>query len=326
MITDLDETIKQLLIEGVPLDIAEIDVVFDAPTKEWSGSLARPTLNCYLYHMVENTDLRNLDWETERMQAMQTGEGGIRVGAIRRRMPSRIDAHYLITAWANLVEDEHRLLWRAFASFMRYRQIPQEKLQGVLAEQEWPVPVKVAQSDGPFKNPSDLWSSLESYVKPGVQLTVTLPLDPDQLVGVPLVLTRRVLVHPDMEGAAAYEVPVSQIGGWVLVENDGAPPMPARDMGVEVEIVGRGLRSKTDPEGRFRFSHVVHGSYMLRATHPDWAQTERKIDVPGDGYDLIIRQRREGGSTSGGDRSPPTNEGDAGQQPGPSPGGKGRRR
>ena len=323
MINDLDETIKQLLIEGVPLDIAEVDVVFDAPTKEWSGSLARPTLNCYLYHVVENTDLRNLDWEMERAQPTQPEQGRVRVGAIRRKLPSRIDAHYTITAWANLIEDEHRLLWRSLAALMRFRQIPQEKLQGVLAEQEWPIPIKVAQQEGPFKNPSDLWSSLETHVKPGVQLTVTLPLDPDLFLNVPLVLTRRVLTHPMWEGAETYELPASQIGGWVLVDAGAEPPRPMP--GADVRLVERGLSVSTDEQGRFKFPRVPHGSHTLRATHPSGAQAERRIEVPGDGYDLVLRGR-EGGPTTGGEQPPPADGGDRDQPSARTPTGKARRR
>lgn len=323
MINDLDETIKQLLVEGVPLDLSEVDVVFDAPTKEWSGSLARPTLNCYLYHMAENTDLRNMDWEMERSQ-VGSGEGGrIRPGAIRRKMPSRIDMCYMVTAWANLVEDEHRLLWRSIAAFMRYRQIPQEKLQGVLAEQEWPVPIKVAQQDGPFKNPSDLWSSLESHVKPGIQLTITLPLDPDMFVDVPLVLTRRVMVHPVWDGSETYELQSSQIGGWVLAD-DGAAPRPAP--GAVVEVVGSGAKVTSDDEGRFKFPRVSHGSHTVRATLVSGAQAERKIDVPGDGYDVVVRENREDGTISGGGTPPSTDSGDSGDKTGSSPTGRSRRR
>ncbi len=139
MINDLDETIKQLLIDGVPLDINEIDVVFEAPTEEWSTSLARPTINCYLYHMVENYDLRQNDWQMNRptlSQAQQRGpahanggdnggNGGSSGGspnrhtATRRRLPFRLDAFYAVSVWANEIEDEHRLLWRVISALIR---------------------------------------------------------------------------------------------------------------------------------------------------------------------------------------------------------------
>jgi hypothetical protein len=317
VINDLDETIKQILIEGVPVDISEVDVAFDAPTKDWSGALARPTINCFLYHMVENHDLRNTDWEMDRSNPVRMNGSSVAHSATRRRLPTRIDLHYMLTAWANVIEDEHRLLWRILASFMRYRVIPEEKLQGSLKEQEWPIPVKVAQPDGPFKNPADLWSSLETFVKPGVTLVVTLPLDPDQLVGVPLVLTRRILVHPGIADASPYELSTSQIGGWVLEDSGGvATPMAE----VQVLVVERGLSAITDAQGRFKFLQVPHGSYTLRAVAPGGI-TERRIEVPGDGYDVIVAGetgKEEISSEKGGGRST--------EGPGSRSAGKSRRR
>src|SRR3954463_10245275 len=154
MLNDLNETIKQLLVDGVPLDLSEVDVAFDAPNQEWSGSLARPTINCYLYHLVENRELRHTDWELDRSEPLRQKQngGGASHTMMRRRIPFRIDAHYTLTAWANAVEDEHRLLWRMMAALMRYQQIPPELLKGELSEQEWPVHVKVAQPEAIMKN------------------------------------------------------------------------------------------------------------------------------------------------------------------------------
>src|SRR5262245_37637466 len=128
MLNDLDDTIKQLLVDGVPLDLSEVDVAFEPPNQEWSGSLARPTVNCYLYHLVENRELRYTDWELDQSDPLrQRGNGdSISHTMMRRRMPFRIECHYLLTAWANNPEDEHRLLWRMIGALIRYQQIPFE--------------------------------------------------------------------------------------------------------------------------------------------------------------------------------------------------------
>ncbi len=49
MFADLDETIRDLLIKNVPIDLTEVDISFEAPDREWSGRLSRPTVNCFLY-------------------------------------------------------------------------------------------------------------------------------------------------------------------------------------------------------------------------------------------------------------------------------------
>lgn len=58
MISDLDETIEQILIKEGKLDSAEIDIVFNIPYREWSGSISKSTVNIYLYDIRENTEFR----------------------------------------------------------------------------------------------------------------------------------------------------------------------------------------------------------------------------------------------------------------------------
>ena len=58
MITDLDKTLKQLLIKEMPIENNEVDIKFDLPKREWAAKLSRSTLNLYLYDIQENTELR----------------------------------------------------------------------------------------------------------------------------------------------------------------------------------------------------------------------------------------------------------------------------
>jgi Pvc16 N-terminal domain/CarboxypepD_reg-like domain len=312
MINDLNETIKRMLVEGVPLDTSEIDVVFEAPTAEWSSSLARPTINCYLYHIAENQELRHANWETDRAgEAHKNGSHPAHL-VQRRRTPFRLDVHYLITAWANEVEDEHRLLWRAISALIKYKIIPQEQLYGELGKQEWPVPVKIAQPEMVLKNPSDFWSSMETHMKPSVTVAVTLPLDPALVIETPLVLTKRIRLHPDMNEQQAYWAPIAQIGGWVLVRSgESSMPVP----GVDVLIVERGTHTQTGRDGKFKFDHVPRGRYTLRASSES-GQAERSIEVPGEDYDLVLVARPAG----------EVDISEAGESPGSHQRGKGRRR
>jgi hypothetical protein len=287
VIGDLHETIKQMLVEGVPLDLSEIDVAFDKPDSEWSSSLSRPTINCYLYHVIENHDLRQTDWQINRpilsKEPVKRGEHRM---ATRRRLPFRMDHFFMVTAWANEIEDEHRLLWRIMVALMRFNNgnIPPEKLQGELFGQEWPIPMKVAQADTPIKNPTDFWSSMEVAVKPSVNMVVTLPLDPELIITTPLVITRRAMVYPDMYDREKMELPGLEIGGWVWSgEEEDARTVP----GAEVLMVERGTTSITDEEGRFRFDYVPYGQYTLRTT-VEGRQAERRVELPGEDYDLVL--------------------------------------
>lgn len=328
MINDLDETIKQLLIEGVPLDINEIDVIFEAPTEEWSTSLARPTINCYLYHMVENYELRQSDWQYQRPNPAGPQNGGnghgpgqaTRPGVVaqRRRVPFRLECFYAVTVWANEIEDEHRLLWRVLGALIRYNNssLPPEKLKGDLGKQGWPVPVKIAQQEIPIKNPTDFWSSMEIPVKPSITFSATLPLDPDMVATTPIVLTRRLRVYENMQDQSKFELPAVQFGGWVIIgEGRERRTVP----GADVVIVERGIRTQTDSEGRFKFDHVPIGRYTLRAI-AEGGQAERDIVLPGEGYDLVLSTTspasREAGNRASGDApSEGRQDGGSGEKP-----------
>ncbi len=55
MISDVDDALRRL-IEQEAVDDAEVDVVFDAPTKDWAARRTGPTVDVYLYDIRE--DLR----------------------------------------------------------------------------------------------------------------------------------------------------------------------------------------------------------------------------------------------------------------------------
>jgi hypothetical protein len=66
MITDLDKTLKQLLIKEMPIENNEVEIKFDLPKREWMAKLSRPTINLYLYGIRENTELRRNEWVVKR--------------------------------------------------------------------------------------------------------------------------------------------------------------------------------------------------------------------------------------------------------------------
>ena len=121
MISDLDETIKQLLIKKGGIDPSAVDIEFKTPNREWSASISKPTINAYLYDIRENHALRGTEFSVSR------DDNG---HATRKKNPSRIDLSYLITAWTSDIVDEHHLLWNALATLFRYPELPDDILQG----------------------------------------------------------------------------------------------------------------------------------------------------------------------------------------------------
>jgi hypothetical protein len=181
MIHDFDVALRQLLVTQGELDAAEIEISFDMPTRERITQAKLPTLNLYLYDLRENLELREMNWDTERV-----GNQHVRI----TRRPLRVDLAYIITCWANDVRDQHLLLWRVLETFARHATPPDDFYQGALNELLHPVQLRVAQSDGVLKNIADFWNALQIAYQPSIQLTATLDLDLNQITTTPLVLTR----------------------------------------------------------------------------------------------------------------------------------------
>ena len=58
MFADLDESIRQLLIQRGNLDTGEVDIAFDLPSREWAAGVSKPTINLYLYDIRECSELK----------------------------------------------------------------------------------------------------------------------------------------------------------------------------------------------------------------------------------------------------------------------------
>ncbi|GAB4196450.1 MAG: hypothetical protein OHK0022_13960 [Roseiflexaceae bacterium] len=270
MISELDETIRQVFITEGGLDPAEIDVSFDLPNREWSGSISRPTINCYLFDIQENRGLRDEGWETERRNGGST--------IVRRRPALRYNLTYLITAWTRAVEDEHRLLWHALQTLARMEVMPEAQLQGRLREHGYPIYTTVARSDGAIRS-TDFWTALENHLKPSLTYVVTLALERDAVPAGPPVLSSGIRVLP-REGGGENDG-LHGLGGS-LRDRAGAPVA-----GALVELVERGMQATTDAEGHFTLHRLAAGRYTLVAR--DGArETSRSIEVPGQNYDLTL--------------------------------------
>jgi hypothetical protein len=268
MLDALDETLKAILREIGGLSADEVDIAFEAPDLEWAARVGKPTVNCYLYDIRENLELRGMDWE------IRPSNNGHSVS--RQAIPRLIDLSYVCTAWTNDIEDEHRLLWRVLWTMARCPELPRHLLQGELAALPDPITTEVAQPDGLLRDPADVWSALDNRIRPSVNVVITLPLDDTDRIEAPLVLTRRMRVHEP-----SRIVELIQIAGTVTTE--AGEPSPE----TVVRIKGRAYSTVTAADGRFSLSGIPDGSYMLVAEAPG-GTAEREIDVPGDGYDLVL--------------------------------------
>ncbi len=272
MFADLDETIRQLLIQGVPLDPSEIEISFDTPDREWSGRLTRPAINCFLYDVRENHKLRVNSWEVRRDQNQ----------ASKKKGPIRIDATYQVSAWARAPEDEHRLLWRVLTVLARYATLPEDLLRGALKDQPFPIATSVAQPDQMPANYADLWQALDNRIRPVLTYVVTLSLQPDVVEVTPLVLKAPTIKLNGVEPRAVDDA--LRVRGRVRDRQD--PTKSVKDAVVVIRETGD--RTTTDEEGRFAFARAPRGTITLIVRANGKAEVITNTVVPSPSYDLEI--------------------------------------
>ena len=184
MIHDVDASLKELLVQMMPLDVSAVDVIFDMPNRDWSGRVTKPTLNLFLYDVRENHELRSHQRSLVRNGA---------VGS-ERQGPVRMDLTYLISAWTTDMSDEHQLLGRVLTTLLRFPLLPDDVLKGSLSTQPLPVRAWIAQPER-TPNPWDFWGNMENRLKAALNFVVTVSFEPYEAEGVPLVTTSIVNVQ-----------------------------------------------------------------------------------------------------------------------------------
>jgi hypothetical protein len=168
MIHDVDESLRAL-VKRDALEGSRVDLAFDAPTREWSARQNSPIVSMYLYDVREDLSRREVAWETHR--------GTDRMPTQHAQPPRRYRLSYLITAWTQRPEDEHRLLSAMLACFLRYPVLPADVLAGDLTSLPLPVLTTIALPPPQDRSIADVWSALGGELKPSLDLVVTAPLD-----------------------------------------------------------------------------------------------------------------------------------------------------
>jgi hypothetical protein len=186
MLAELDNTIGAVLSHEITqIESGDVEVSFEAPDREWSGRLSRPTVNCFLYEVHENLDHRAADWQVSRHDLQATVRKG----------PMRFDVTYHISVWAREVDDEHQLLWSVLRALARHESLPVHLLRGNLKDQPYAPHTQLSQSSAARTNPADLWQAVDNRIRPSITYVVTLLLDPGVAQTYPVVLTRHTLLN-----------------------------------------------------------------------------------------------------------------------------------
>jgi Pvc16 N-terminal domain len=218
VIPDVDHALKTL-IEREAVDPAEVEVVFDAPTKEWAARRNGPTVDVYLYDIRE--DLRR------RQRGFLNEYEGDRV-TTRHQPPRYFKMSYLVAAWTQRPEDEHRLLASLLLCLLRYEALPPEVLTGSLAELGLAVPVTIALPPPEDRSFADVWTALGGELKPSLDVVVTAPVASGQSFPAgPPVQWPTTLIAEGLNGSVPAET-LRRGATPAATRDDGAPATSVR--------------------------------------------------------------------------------------------------
>jgi hypothetical protein len=168
VIAQVDDALHEI-VTGEALSGAELEVVFDAPTKDWAARRNAPTVNLYLYDIREDVRRRPSGYLDER----DPDSGAV---VMRRPAPRFFKLSYLVTAWTQRPEDEHRLLDNLLRTFLKYDALPDHLVVGQLAEPRESVKVTIGLPPPEDRAFADVWSALGGELKPSLDLVVFAPM------------------------------------------------------------------------------------------------------------------------------------------------------
>jgi len=194
VIHEVDEALQALLTDDV-LAGTGVEVVFEAPTREWAARRNAPTVNLFLYDIRESVAHR---------QQGRTPEYGPDGTAVAFHGPPRWFAlSYLATAWTKRPQDEHRLLSVLLAGMLGHTVLPAGRLTGSLAALGLAVPCTIALPPEDGRAPADVWNALGGELKPSLDLVVTAPLATGRRVAAPPVTDALLVRAVDASGGPA---------------------------------------------------------------------------------------------------------------------------
>jgi len=273
MIGSIQEALKGIVYRDAKLPQQEVDVRFATPTRDWVSGINRPTVNFFLYDLVENTRLRAHDMEMRQTSLQST----------RRLRPRRMDLKYVVNVFFKsqlneMDEQEWAILWRVLAALMRNSEWPAEDVPPAVREMGLSVLSSVNQPDHNSRL-GELWSGLGTAPRPSLHYVLTVPLDLNVEFLSPLVLQQDVTFTRADTGDVIER---RQRYGWLLTRADGTP-IP----GAEVRLADGVSITTTTDDGEFYLRVSPEEAQHLQVRSSDQADWQDVATNPGD-YRVIL--------------------------------------
>ena len=207
MISEVDDALRALVRTDALDGSTDVDVVLDAPTKDWAARRNAPTVNLYLYDIREDLRRRENGW----MERVSNGQV-----VSRQPIPRYFKLSYLVTAWTQRPEDEHRLLANLMRCFLHYDAMPDELLPTTAVDGRT-VRLTVGLPPPEDRAFADVWTALGGELKPSLDVVVIAPMD----IGMPRP------AGPPVTGGASVSMSDTVHGGEDQGVHKHTAPMPS---------------------------------------------------------------------------------------------------
>lgn len=169
MLDLLDAGLESYLRSAVPLGATDVDVSFEAPTRDFAAKLNRPTVNIFLW------DIRRSATRSRSGVKTVVGPDGARGYAHANPI---IELRYVVTAWTADHGDERSLLSGLMRSVMLTEEIPRTHLSPTLAHLDTPR-VMIARSG---EDHIDVFRAVDGQLKPGLNVQIIAEFDAGMVV------------------------------------------------------------------------------------------------------------------------------------------------
>lgn len=165
----LDAGLESFFRATASLSATDVDVSFEAPDREWSGKLTRPTVNVFL-------------WDIRRSARAQAGVETIERDGVtmRRQALPVLEFRYVITTWTAEHADERAVLSALMRSLLRYGRIPTEYLPEAIRYLGEPDLLLARAGEEHV----DVFKALEGQLKPSINAIMYSRFDIDAAVPV----------------------------------------------------------------------------------------------------------------------------------------------
>jgi hypothetical protein len=274
-IADLDDALRVLLRTDLERQGFEgVEIAFEAPSKDWSSKLTRPTVDLFLYDLRESLDRAHVS-PTERR-----GNGPATVTP----PPLHLELTYAVTAWTKAVEDEHRLLSQVLAILFSHPRLPEHVLKGRPEGSRLDAVETLV--GRPREEKADFWTSVGGQYKVSIDYVAHITVESGAtFVRGPEVRTQTIRTRL-IDGPPTTMTELHRFSGTVH-DADGGPVGDAW-----VIIPAAGLWTGTDSGGRFRFARVGLGEHRVLVRTPAGDEAQATVTVPGQPLDLVVGRKR----------------------------------